>query len=509
MFRFVTALVVAAFISLAASPAPAQTWLKAESEHFVAYSDGGERALRDFVVKLERFDQILRLRFGVPQDQATLRKLPIYLVGRHEGLEAVAPGIGTGIAGFYTTNDEDIFAVAMRNGGDETILHEYAHHFFYQHLNAPYPGWLSEGLAEYVMTAAIRDDQFILGQSNPGRVSWLNYGDWLPIESLLTKRFGQVERGSHQATYYPLAWLLTHWFFSTPERSRQLDAYLRLIGSGVGPADAMTRATGLTLPQLDQALTSYFRGNVYSATYPIQYRPIDVTITRMPDSARDVLLLGQRIKRPLGEEATAAALAEARRAGARWPNDVLAQRVLGHAELHSGDAAVGETVLLRVLELDPNDDEALQYLATARMTQAEETDDPDERRALLGQARGYLARAYAIDPDDYFTLLLLAQTREGMPGYPNDNDMLTWETAFDGAPQLPSVRLGYGRALIASGRLAEAVGILTPLANSPHGGPAAEMARTLIAEALGQAPPPPDEPSEDPETAPAEGDQAG
>lgn len=508
MLRLFGALVSAVLLTLCAGQASAQTWLKAESEHFVVYSDGNERALRDYVVKLERFDQVLRLRFGVPLDKPTLRKLPIYLVARHSGLEAVRPGLGAGIAGFYTASEEDIFAVAIRNDGDQTILHEYAHHFFYQHLNAPYPGWLSEGLAEYVMTVRIRDDEFIMGEFNTARASWLNYGDWLPLDQLLTKRFGQLESGRLQATYYPVAWLLTHWFFSTPERSRQLDAYLRLVASGVGPGEAMTQATGLTLPQLTTTLTAYARGNVYSATYPIAYRPIEVEITRMPASARDLILLGQRIKLGQTEEQRQEALAEIRTRAARWPDDAFAQLILGHAELHMGDAAVGEATLLRVLELDPDNDEALQFLATGRIRQAEEVEDADQRRSLLGQARGYLARAYGIDPDDYFTLLLIARTREGQPGYPNDNDMLTWEAAFDGAPQLADVRLGYGAALIADGRVGEALTVLTPLANSPHGGAAADAARTLVARALGETPPPP-EAEPEPETEAASPDQAG
>lgn len=492
MFRFFGALAGAVLLALSAGQALAQTWLRAESEHFVVYSDGGERALRDYVVDLERFDQILRLRFGVPQDKPTLRKLPIYLVARHSGLEAVRPGLGAGIAGFYTANEEDVFAVAIRNDGDQTILHEYAHHFFFQHLNAPYPGWLSEGLAEYVMTVRIRDDEFVMGEFNAARASWLNYGDWLPLDQLLTKRFGQLESGRLQATYYPVAWLLTHWFFSTPERSRQLDAYLRLVASGAGPAEAMTQATGLTLPQLTATLTTYSRGNVYSATYPIQYRPIEIQVTRMPESARDLILLGQRIKLGQTEEQRQEALAEIRTRAARWPDDAFAQLILGHAELHIGDPSVGEATLTRVLELDPENDAALQFLATRRIQQAEEVEDPDQRRSLLGQARGFLARAYRIDPDDYFTLLLIARTREGQPGYPNENDMLTWEAAFDGAPQLAQVRLGYGAALIADGRVGEALGVLTPLANSPHGGEAADAARALVARALGEAEPPPE-----------------
>ncbi|HEV2081894.1 MAG TPA: hypothetical protein VGR32_05490 [Brevundimonas sp.] len=508
MTRLFGALIGAVAIAMCAGQASAQTWLRAESEHFIIYSDGGERTLRDYAVKLERFDQILRLRFGVAPDKPTLRKLPIYLVARQAGLEEVWPGVGSGVAGFYTANEEDVFAIAVRNDGDETVLHEYAHHFFYQHLNAPYPGWLSEGLAEYVMTARVREDEFTLGEPNEARVSWLNYGAWIPLNTLLSQRFGQVENGEYRATYYPVAWLLTHWFFSTPERSQQLDRYLRLVASGMGSSEAMTQATGLSMAQLDQTLTGYGRGNVYASTYPIAYRPIEVEITRMPASARDLILLGQRIKLTQTEELRQEALAEIRRRAARWPDDAFAQLILGHAELHIGDAAVGETTLMRVLELDPDNDEALQFLATSRIRKAGEVEDLEERRSLMAQARGFLARAYRIDPDDYFTLLLIARSRQGQPGYPNENDMLTWEAAFDGAPQLAEIRLGYGGALMSVGRVGEALGVLTPLANSPHGGTAADAARAIIAQALGGAPAA-DAAAPEGEAAPVAADQAG
>ncbi|MBU1325936.1 MAG: hypothetical protein KJ676_11895 [Alphaproteobacteria bacterium] len=510
MFRLIAALIGALAVTLVAGAAAAQTWLRAESPNFIIYSDGGERELREYVTKLERFDQILRFRFNVPMERPTLRRLPIYLVDDRAGLRVVWPDMPETVAGFYTPSEEDVFAVAIRGEGDEFMLHEYAHHFFFQHLNAPYPGWLTEGLAEYVMTAEIRNDSFMIGRFNTLRFDGLNSGGWIPIETLLTARPQQVEGAQARGTYYPVAWLLTHWFFATPERSAQLDAYIRLVAQGVDPVEAFTQATGLAPRQVTPILRGYLSGNLKALTYEIDYQPFEVSITRLGGSARDLLLQGQRIKRPVPEADRAAVTADIRRRAARHPDDPLALLVLGHAELHMGDAAAGEAALLRVLELDPDNDEALQYLATGRLSQADKAEDPEQRRALLAQARGFLARAYRIDPDDYFTLLLITRTREGQPGYPNDNDMLTWEAAFDGAPQLAVVRLGYARALIAAERRAEAVVVLMPLANSPHGGPAADQARALMAEARGEVAPPAD-PAPEPAPGPDEAgpDQAG
>ena len=125
---------------------------------------------------------------------------------------------------------------------------------------------------------------------------------------------------------------------------------------------------------------------------------------------------------------------------ARHPDDPLALLVLGHAELHMGDRAAGEAAFTRLLEQQPDNVEALQFMAMARIEDA--ADLPDERTDLMNRARGYLATAYGADPGNYLTLLLIARSRDGAPGYPNDNDLATWEMAFIAAPQLSGIRLG-------------------------------------------------------------------
>ena len=168
---------------------------------------------------------------------------------------------------------------------------------------------------------------------------------------------------------------------------------------------------------------------------------------------------------------------------ARHPDDPLALLVLGHAELHMGDRAAGEAAFTRLLEQQPDNVEALQFMAMARIEDA--ADLPDERTDLMNRARGYLATAYGADPGNYLTLLLIARSREGAAGYPNDNDLATWEMAFIAAPQLSGIRLGAGHAFLAAGDKATAIALLEPLANAPHGGEGAEAARRLIDEANG------------------------
>jgi hypothetical protein len=467
---------------MGASPARAD-WLKAETPNFIIYSDGGERPLREYAMKLEVFDRFLRMRFGVPLDRPVARKLPIYLVRRQGDLAQVQPGIGESIAGFYYPAEEDIFAVAVRGDGESTLLHEYAHHFFFQHFSAYYPGWLVEGLAEYVSTARIWPDRIQVGAHDEARASWLTNVQWLPMDVLLSKRFGEIERGIHQATYYPVSWLLTHWFMSSPERVVKLEAYLGLIRQGVDPTTAMQQATGLTLDQLRNTLRDHLYGRIELNTYDIDLPNLEVGISRMPPSANDLLLLGQRLKVPMSKENREIALEEARRMAARHPDDPLALLVLGHAELHIGDRAAGEAAFTRLLEMEPDNIDALQFMAMARIEDA--ADLPDERPELMNLARGYLLKAYQADPGNYLTLMLIARSRDGAPGYPNDNDLATWEMAFIAAPQLSNIRLGAGHAFLAAGDKGTAIALLEPLANAPHGGDGAEAAQKLIDEANG------------------------
>lgn len=474
MFRLFASLALAVACALA-GPAQAQ-WRRAESDRFVVYSQQNEPTIRRYVRNLEIYDYVLRLRMGLPLNEPPGRKLPIYLVQNRAGLEMINPGTGENVAGTYFPRGEDIFAAAIQDGDQDTLLHEYFHHFSFQLETSTYPGWLIEGLAEYFMTADITPDYVVIGRFNEARQSWIANARWIPLEELVTKPYYEVQGAENRATYYPIAWLLTHWFMSDEARRRQLDAYLRDIRANGNSVEAMERATGMTMQQIRNALRGYRR--LLLTQYRDGLPDPEITITRLPPSANDLLLIGQRLKIGVPEDERENTAALVRRLAARHPDDPFAMLQLGHAELHFGDADEGEAVLTRPLEIEPDNIEALQLMGARHTTLAEE--NPDQERELLAEARRYLARAYTIDNNHYYTLFLLAQARVGAPGYPTENDLTTWDLAFRNAPQLPAIRLGYGQALILSEEKDEAIHVLEPLAGAPHSGGAAAAARFMI-----------------------------
>ncbi|QBX37620.1 hypothetical protein E4M02_00375 [Brevundimonas sp. S30B] len=477
-------LLACAAVVLAATPARAQ-WLRAESERFIVYSDGGERPLREFTQKLEVFDRLLRARMGLSVEEVPYRKLPIYLVRNQSALRRINPAISRDTLGFYSASNEDIFAVALieRNNdmGEHTLLHEYAHHFMMQNFPFPYPAWFVEGFAEYYMTTKIEGNRIELGNYNSNRASWILGGSWMSLSDLLSSRPGSSVRNPEM--FYPQAWLLTHWFMGNTDRQRMLDAYLRDVGSGGDSIEAIQRATGMSLAELRRALRSYRSlpriglNHAFPAT--------EVAVTRLPDSANDLLLLNQRLKIGVPADMRPAVAVDARRAAERHGDDPMALLVLGHGELHFGDKDKGRAALNRLLEVAPQHVEAMQFLASDHLDRARELEDADEAQQQIAAARRLLARAYSLDELNYITMLLLSELRMGDAGWPNANDVTTMEVAYTLAPQLAETRLNLGSALISLNRNDDAILLLAPLANAPHGGGAAEAARSMINRARG------------------------
>lgn len=504
--RWIVAL-AALCATAAASPAAAE-WKRAESERFIVYSQGNERELRSYVQKLETFDYIVRLRLGL-SGEAPPRKFPVYLLRNRRDLETVIPGVAEGVQGVYITRQDDIFALSLSEG-DHTLLHEYFHHLSIATGGlVAYPGWLVEGLAEYYATAEVLQSRVTLGGYEQNTAYWLSQSSWLSLETLLTERPSVINASAVAPTYYPVAWLLTHWFMNDETRRPMLAAYVRDVSAGGDPVEAMQRATGMDLAALKTELRGYMRDRITLTRYSFQRAPAEVTITTLPASADDLLLLGQRLRDGVGDDDKASTLAAVRAAAARHPDDAFALVQLGRAEIDLGDKAVGEATLARALEIDPANVGALQLMAAERINQARDQNDHQQSLAIIREARGYLARAYEADPTHYYTLEMLAQTRQWSPSYPNENDLLTWDQAFSLAPQLPNIRFGYAHALMQAGHNEEVIALLGPLANAPHNDGQAEVAQDMIERArAGMAPPsqesldaaadlPPTPPSED------------
>ena len=375
-------------------------WRRAESPHFIVYSDGSERSLREYTAKLERFDALLSSRFGGGGD---IRRLPVYLVADGRALRVAVPGLPAGIAGYYSTSEIDVFAVLVRGESDDLLLHEYSHHVMARAGDVRYPGWFREGFAEFFATATVTEKgEASFGLPNPGRLYALQQNRWLPMDAVLQAdgSFG-IDNETGRGMYYAQSWALTHWLLADTGRLRNLSAYVTAVNGGRDPVEAWQAIFDMTPDQLTAQLRAHVRGRLSYAKVDIT--PIDpvITVTTLSPAADAVLLpmINARSWNP-AEIDGPALLATLRAAAARFPDDPLALVALGRAEKRWGDVAAAETALTRALERQGDDVEGLILMADLATERGAAATDEAGRTTQLDLARDFLRRALKADPAD-------------------------------------------------------------------------------------------------------------
>ena len=465
-----------------AAEGPTGHWKRAESARFVVHSDGDEGVLRDYAVKLEDFDMVLRSLHGMRIDQVPPRKLDVYLLNDLRAMRRTQPKADETLRGYYSADSDDIVCVAMRGRvsnveTDDTVLHEYVHHFMKQYFNYAYAPWLLEGYAEYFMTTEFKGDDILIGKFNTNRAFWVMNAKWMPLGDLLTKSPWEI--ASPGENYYPLAWLLTHYLMSDPLRYAQLTAYMKAVGDGTPAVAAMEGATGKSLTALTADLKAYTLSELPVRVFTRKRkRAVEVSTVVMPASADDLLLEKVRMVSGVDSADKAVFIDDIRKRAARHPGDRLAELTLARAEMLAGTLPACQAVLDRRLAVAPDDNEALELKALALMAQGD--DDPALKPALYKDASRLLGKAFQVDGNRYQTLLGYAKSRQISPGYPSDNVMEGLLLANELAPQVSQVTLTAVQALAMRGDYRQAVVLLKPLANDPHGGGGGEAARKML-----------------------------
>jgi len=463
---------------LSVVPAHAE-WVRAETDKFVVYGQGGEKSVREFATKLTTYDWVLRRFHPSTVDRRAATKVQVFLLDGPSQLKRVRPNLRKHTLGFYNAMNEGVFAFAVKGdgalGADDVLFHEYAHHFMLENFPAAYPAWFVEGWAEYFMTTEIAKDQIKIGGYSPARAHGIFNETWLPMEELLSKTTGET-RPERANAYYSQAWLLTHYMRSDPERANQLNQAIKAVAAGKDPVKAFQEATGGSLAELTAALKKYRKLPMLGIKNPA-LAP-QMTVTMLPRSADEFLLDNLRLTLSATGQVDADFLEDVRRRAAKYPDDQLAERTLARAEFVMGDVAAGEAIMKRRLDARPNDLEDLLLAGTGQLMAGMRSSAA--REARYRAARPMLAKAYQLDKGDFRTLYAYALSRSIEPVFPTENDLAALSEARRLAPAVQENAFRLGMALLQKGRRDDAAAVLAPVLNNPHGGQAAAQARTLL-----------------------------
>ena len=468
--------------------APAQAkWLRAESEHFIGYSDGKDTDLRSDIVRLERFDALLRSRLGMADDHGQTR-LTVFFVRSVENVQKLLLGKDRNAAGFYNASVEGALAVAPRvtDSVDEfdlspkiVLFHEYAHHVMFQNFSAAYPAWYVEGFAEFMSTAEFdKDGSVKLGLPALHRGYGLILGDKMSAARVLTAAISDIKRDDLDV-FYGRSWLLVHYLAFAPARSGQLTKYLELVNNGTGSLDAAQQVFG-DLKTLDRDLARYLVSSKLSYLNLPKAVAAAETVKLVPltdgEGASMLYRVAMMRGTPQGQgEAQATAM---RKAAADYPGDPAVMTLLSEAEHDANHWQASIDAADAALKLDATISRAMLWKGEGmiQLLRAQKDKDPAKWKG----ARSWIIKANRASPEEATPLLHYYNSFFQQGVRPPDLAIQGLGKALDLVPQEEGLRINYAMALAQQKKFAEARKTLAILANSPHGGKRTDFVRKLI-----------------------------
>ena len=468
-------------------PTAAQAeWYEATSPNFLVYSEGSQEDAAAYAAKLERYHYVLRTIHHI-QEPRMPNRLRVFLfssageVGRMAG--------SSSIAGYYVPDARGLMFVGTRARGsrgsgdlrsaprggtdaldaENTLFHEYAHHFMFHYFPATYPTWYSEGFAEFWGATQFLPGEVVeVGLPADHRFQTFQYLGWLPLQRLLTAHGYAEVRGTNIFLLYAEGWLLVRYAFTHPERNRQLQNYIRLINAGRTYEQAMNEAFP-DIERFNSELYSYAGAGRFEVVR-LPFRTIDVgQIAVRPLRPAENALIEREIKLSQGFAQREAAdfAREVRGIASRFPDDPFALAVLMDSERLAGNNEAALAAADRLLQVQPDHARALAtrgLLQAAALRAAGSTD-----RAAWDGARQLLARAVRGAPSDPVVLDAFYDGHALQGTTPPADAQNALYTAMELAPSDDELRYKLARDFEQRNMIPEAIAIIKPAAlATPH-----------------------------------------
>lgn len=480
-------------------------WFRAESRHFIVYSDTRREDVTRLLNALEKFRYVLRsyLREDTIQDDAE-PKTEITYLAHAQDLALIRPDGPDYAIGLYSAcADADIgvgvymYADQSRslplekqpdNEGLGYMLEAYARHYSYQHSDLRQPTWFIDGFAHYFSTVRFDGNEAIVGMAPAAFARYFNLIGNVTTYSLDYRDvLQQKEDNGRNAAgpsgvrneYQARAWLLTHYILSSPDNRRRFAAYLSETAAGQSPVAAWKAAFGMTPGQLDNALWRYRLHDLQALKLVFKALPdADISFQSLPASAQSVELWRTALRTCPSVAYGRVLLTRLRAEAPRFPDSDLAQLSLARAEIAWGDPNAALPYLTKVTKGASTDAEAFTLLGRAHIALAMSSSG-SARRTQLDQALSALGRASVFDPGSPETGWWFYRA-VALGGRMSEDGAAAILTAWKTAPDVDLYALHAGLALAWLGRKDEALEALRTVADNPRDPALAATAQVWI-----------------------------
>ena len=480
---------MALLLAMLSLPAHAD-WHRIETAEFALQADMEPAELRLVGAQLVEHDRLLRQVLGVT-GPGRGRRLEIIIHGNRARLVAEA-GMPEMASGFFHASPVENFALIPSSDDEDpdhdvlTILrHEYAHYFMMRHLGHWQPAWYIEGFASFFETAHRGPDGIMRYGAAPSVMPlFLEEMGGLPFTRLASIAYDRAD-GIDRPKLYAQGWLITSHYYLGGPQAPGIAAYLDAASKG-RKADPAVFAGGPA--QFDRDVNAWFEAGLPTPR-EIVIEPVDpATIAIRPLSAGEIAIVDLRfdIYRRMSQ------ITDINEGFDAW--SILTSRAKALAAAHPGDRPVGAYIAKLLLHadigeasseeiaaaIDPagttSEDRILQARLAAR--RANEGPPAQFQRRIVA-ARSILEKILQAEPDNVDALFAMYDNiREAEGASPKAIQHLARALAID--PTNSEWRLRLLELYMRNGRTADAIRLLEPVANLPHGGGDADMAAELI-----------------------------
>jgi tetratricopeptide (TPR) repeat protein len=475
----------------APTAAHAADWWRAETAHFIIYSEDDESDTRAFATELERFDNALRTLQGrpvrPPEPLSDANKVTIFRTGDTDDIAYLAGAPESGIAGFYIprAGGAVAFTPARRDGvragaiGSWTrdrrtdldprsvLQHEYTHHFMLQTFPATYPDWYVEAFAEFNATITFDEDgSFHVGNPPQYRSAQIAQLPDIPLDKLFDQN--AKRRAIDHIQFYGYGWLLLHYLTFEPTRRGQLLTYLKALGRGEDGLTAARAAFG-DLDKLAREVRAYkhvARSGKFPGfdVRPAGYTPPTVQLRALSEA--ETAVIGERMRSQRGVDRHEArdVANDIEDDARRYTDSLFVQIEAAEAFCDARRFAEANAAADRALTLDPDSTEALIQKASIAIGQGENGD-----KAGFAAARPILIKATRLDPQDPRPYILYYRSFTKAGEAPPKDAVAGLKQTFGTAASDRDYRMLLARELLIEGDGPSARIVLLPIAYSFHG----------------------------------------
>ncbi|HEY5809646.1 MAG TPA: DUF1570 domain-containing protein [Povalibacter sp.] len=488
-FAFALILLLAAVLPVARSHAA--DWIRAQTDHFVVYSNVGASTTKEYLEQLEGFKYLAELLLGSGSGSAAAStRFTLYLFDDQEVLKTVRPEFNQYIGGVYLHCVEGAQAYVWRpsasfsgqDPGLTILLHEYSHHVMFSRMRRFYPAWYVEGFAEYLSTVTLRNGTFAVGRANEERLAQLtnDRSGWIDSAVMLDPKqlaAAQEAKRVNLFQFYAQSWLLTHFMLSDSKRAQGFNEYFERVGRGEDALSGFSNATGIAPADLERLLRSHLRKMPGVKVSVPQLPDTAITIVPLQKEQDDYLLEASVIRTCPGETHGKKLLESLRAKRPQHQGDITFRTELSRAELLFGDADVARRDLEILAATDGATFDVFYLLGRSYENAAQR--NAEERDNFTNKASAEFLTAYKMDKLNAPNLYFLSRTLDD-GGTPNKGVL---NASMGAAVLAPSVHAYAINAAVVSLRADNpdaAIRVMQPFASDPHNPTSAARVTAMI-----------------------------